>query len=107
MSRRQLRAPFRRRVVRLRVLQPATKFPKGETFVARVFGGSPRIVQIETEPARTPEIAMARAEAACKAGREVTVRGQYTSDGTRWKDHGGRVVASCERKRWFREWSHR
>lgn len=97
----------RRRTVRLRVLQPATKFPKHETFVARVMTGYPPRVELETEPARSVESAMSRAEAACKAGKNVTVRGQYTSDGTRWRGHGGRVVASCERKRWFREWSHR
>ena len=27
----------------------------------------------------------------------VTIRGEYTSDGTRWRNHGGRVVATRER----------
>jgi len=43
---------------------------------------------------------MSRAKEACTAGTSVVIRGQYTSDGTKWKNHGGRLVASCDGKRW-------
>ena len=36
-------------------------------------------------------------------GRDVrvSIRGEYTSDGSYWKNHGGRVVAAFESGRWM------
>ncbi len=76
-----------------------TKFPKNETFVARVFRRTGTDTSV---PLKSVASAMDRIQEACDAGYEVTIRGQYTSDGTKHKNHGGRLVALCERKRWIR-----
>ena len=68
---------------------------KPETFVARSRTK-------DYDPAPSVSGAMQHAEAECKRGHEIVVRGEYTSDGSRWPGHRGRVVAVCENRRWRR-----
>jgi hypothetical protein len=89
----------RKALRRLRVIQDRpTKFPKGETFRACATGRNN--VTTCFDPAPTIASAMSRAKEACTSGKSVIVRGQFTSDGSKWKNHGGRAVASCDNKRW-------
>lgn len=72
-----------------------------ETFVARVYRRGE--VDQQTAPAASTAIAMQRSDAACKRGSRVVIRGEYTSDGTYWPRHHGRVTASCEGRQWLLE----
>jgi hypothetical protein len=95
MTRRKRKTLGTRMVIEQRHLQRT-----GETFLARAFLRSGKVETFG--PAESVGGAMKQAQDACDAGKDVVVRGEYTSDGTRWKDHGGRIVAACDRKRWHR-----
>jgi hypothetical protein len=77
-----------------------------ETFVARVhhqrYGGT-HGYDFESPPKTSVQSAMATVDAQCKAGKYITVKSNYTSNGDHWPGHRGRIMATCERKAWFVE----
>lgn len=53
-----------------------------------------------TEPVGSVRAAIARADMQLKPGHTGEVRSDWTSDGTYWPDHRGRIAAYNERGRW-------
>lgn len=73
---------------------------KSRSFTARVFDHNGRLREEITRA--TVASAIDASKQWCTRGYDVVVRGEFTSEGTRWRGNRGRVVASCESKRWSR-----
>jgi hypothetical protein len=71
----------------------------GETYCAKASDGRGNVTA--RFYAETFKLAMHRADVGAPDASYVTVRGEYTSDGTRFENHGGRLLASREYGRWL------
>lgn len=81
-----------------RYANPLQGNPKDETVEASAY--SSRGLRLGSVVKTSVRAAMEEADRKWSDAWGVNIRGEYTSDGTYWADHGGRLLATRERGKW-------